>query len=63
MGTERRREPWPWLVAGMLASMIAASLAFLWIAVTHPDPPVVDDAYRAGLDYARRMRAPGAPGE
>jgi hypothetical protein len=43
--------------------MIAASLAFLWIAVAHPDPPVVDDAYRAGLEYARRMQVPAPPGE
>jgi hypothetical protein len=63
VGTELRREPWPWVVGGLLASMIAASLTFLWIAVTHPDPPVVDDAWRAGLEYARQLHAPGAPGE
>jgi hypothetical protein len=63
VGTERRREPWPWLVGALLAAMIATSLAFLWTAVTHPDPPVVDDAYRAGLEYARQLRTPEAPDE
>lgn len=36
----RRREPWPWIVAGLLTFMIAASLSFFAIAASHPDPPV-----------------------
>ncbi len=60
MDAERRRiEPWPWLVTGMLLAMISTSLAFFHVARTHPDPPVVDDAYRAGLEYAERLEAPG----
>ena len=55
---ESRREPWPIAVAGMLALMIGTSLTFYWIASRHPDPPVVDDAYEAGLavNDVRRAR-------
>jgi hypothetical protein len=40
MADERRREPWPWILAGLLLAMVASSLAFWWIAATHPDPRV-----------------------
>jgi hypothetical protein len=59
----RRREPWPWIVGGLLGAMISISLAFLATAIVHPDPRVVDDAYRAGLEYARDLERPGSPGE
>jgi hypothetical protein len=36
----RRFEPWPWVLSGMLGAMIATSLGFLAIALTHPDPEV-----------------------
>lgn len=39
----RRFEPWPWVLAALLGAMIVASLAFWRIAVTNPDPLVVDD--------------------
>ena len=54
----KRREPWPWILAGMLGSMITVSCLFLWTAIRHPDPPVVEDAYRAGLEYARDFQTP-----
>lgn len=54
----RATEPWPWIVGGLLGTMICVSLAFLWTAVAHPDPPVVDDAYRAGLEYAEGFESP-----
>jgi hypothetical protein len=38
--TPRRFEPWPWLVTGLLVSMIGASLTFLAIAIQNPDPVV-----------------------
>jgi len=61
MAASRRREPWPFVVAAMLGGMIAVSLLFLWTALAHPDPPVVEDAYRAGLRYAERLAPPGPP--
>lgn len=41
----RAFEPWPWILAAMLASMIATSLGFFAIAAAHPDAEVE----RAGL--------------
>lgn len=38
------REPWPWIIIGLLGAAIIASLITLWIAVTHPDYRVVDEA-------------------
>lgn len=47
----RRFEPWPWLLTGLLAAMIASSLCLLSIASAHPDGLVVADAWTAGLAY------------
>jgi len=41
----RRFEPWPWLVAGFLASMIGVSLTFLAIAIQNPDPVVSESTW------------------
>jgi nitrogen fixation protein FixH len=57
MRTEPRFEPWPFAVIGLLASMIAGSLAFAVTASRHPDPLVVDDAWRAGRAYSEHVRA------
>ena len=38
------REPWPWIIIGLLGATILASLATLWIAISNPDHAVVDDA-------------------
>jgi hypothetical protein len=38
------REPWPWIIIGLLGSVILASLVTLWIAATNPDGMVVGDA-------------------
>ncbi len=39
--------PWPWIIAGLLAFMVAGSIAFLVISIQNPDPLVVDDADEA----------------
>jgi hypothetical protein len=53
MADERRSEPWPWILAGLLLAMIATCLAFWWIAASHPDARV----------YAHPLAgaAPGGP--
>jgi len=61
MPDTRRIEPWPWIVVSLLVAMISGSLAFFAIAVRHPDPPVVEDGYRAGLEYVERLTPPGLP--
>ncbi len=47
MPDERRHEPWPWIVAGLLLTMMAVSTAFAWVAHWLPDPVVVDERYEA----------------
>ncbi len=45
MTTDRRLEPWPLALAALLASGMAVSLAFLWVAARQtPDRLVVDSA-------------------
>ena len=38
------REPWPWIIIGLLGTVIVASLITFWIAASNPDGLVVDDA-------------------
>lgn len=60
MGTERRGiEPWPCVLAGALALMIGVSVAFLWVAIEHPDAVLVHDAYAAEPEVAEVLRARG----
>ncbi|MDX1650050.1 MAG: FixH family protein, partial [Myxococcota bacterium] len=54
---ERRVEPWPWILAGLLAAMMAGSLGFLSIATRHPDPLVVRDAFAVSERYNAAHRA------
>lgn len=56
MPPERRREPWPFLLAGLLLAMMAGSLGFLAVAAAHPDPLVAGDAGRAGRRYNAALR-------
>jgi hypothetical protein len=57
------REPWPWIIIGLLGTVIVASLVTLWIAASNPDGLVVDDAeyqeIRRGL---RAQDSPESPG-
>ena len=60
-GRPWHREPWPWIIIGLLGTVILASLATLWIAATNPDTLVVEgDEYR---EIQGRLRAQdAAPG-
>lgn len=55
------RQFWPWVLIGLPASAVIASLITVWIALDNPDPLVHDDYYRAGLaiqkDLSRLERA------
>lgn len=51
------REPWPWIIIGLLGSVILASLATLWIAVANPDGLVIDD--EEYQEIRRGLRAQG----
>lgn len=58
----RRFEPWPWLLAGLLAAMIGSSLCLFAIASSHPDG-LVGDAWEAGLAYNAEIAAQRAAEE
>ncbi len=53
----RRQEPWPWAIAGCLLAMGVILACFLWTAVSHPDPVLVEDTYAAGQRYNEELRA------
>lgn len=53
----RFAEPWPFLVAALLAAMIGTSMGFYRIAQRFPDPVVTGDAFQAGIAYADAARA------
>ncbi|HVP30611.1 MAG TPA: hypothetical protein VMW35_15765 [Myxococcota bacterium] len=55
----RQREPWPWILVGLLSAMIGSSLLLLWIAIAHPDP-LVDGSEAPGRGVAEGLRAPSA---
>lgn len=54
-------EPWPWILAACLLAMISISSTFAWVAVTHPDPVVVDERYELENDsFSPRLVEPEA---
>ena len=53
------REPWPWIIIGLLGTVIVASFITLWIAVSNPDGLVVDDAEYQ--EIRRGLRAQESP--
>jgi len=55
--SRKRHEPWPWAIAGSLLAMAVVLACFLWTAVSHPDPVLVDDTYAAGQRYNEELRA------
>jgi hypothetical protein len=54
MAGDRRVEPWPLALAGLLLAMIAGSLAFYWIAARHPDARVLEHPLAAPAAPAPR---------
>ena len=37
------REPWPWVIIGLLGSVVVAGVVTLWIAIANPDYLVVEE--------------------
>lgn len=62
------REPWPWILIGLVSSAVIASVVSGWIAVQNADTLVVKDYYKQGLAVNRvialdeRARALGLSG-
>lgn len=53
----RRWEPWPFAIAGALLAMAGVLACFLGVAISHPDPVLVKDAYAASGRYDAALRA------
>lgn len=54
------REPWPWIIIGLIGSAVIASLITLWIAVRNPDARVVDEDRYDQLRSEMRAQAAAA---
>jgi len=52
----RRIEPWPLVLLGMLALMIGVCVAFVRVAILHPDALVVRDSWTSEPAVADAMR-------
>jgi nitrogen fixation protein FixH len=52
-----RYEPWPLAIAGSLLAMAVVLALFLWTAISHPDPVLVNDTYAAGQRYNEELQA------
>ena len=57
------REPWPWIIIGLLGTVIIASLITLWIAASNPDGLVVDEAEYREIRRGLRAQESGSAGE
>ncbi len=57
--TRRRFEPWPWVLALLLAAMISVSLS-LWAIASANRDGVVGDAWEAGLRFNDELAARSA---
>ena len=53
------REPWPWIIIGLLGTTIAAGIITLWIAITHPDFLVVDETEYRQIKSEMRAQTGG----
>ena len=60
------RYPWPWVAIGIPATAVIGGLFTLYLAITHPDPLVVDDGQyrdlRSGLVAEPLAKPLGVPG-
>ncbi|MBF8779180.1 FixH family protein [Pseudomonas fulva] len=49
------RQPWPWIIIGILATSVCLSLSMVVIAVNNPDNLVTDNYYEAGKGINRAL--------
>jgi len=56
------RYPWPWIAIAIPGLAVAGGLFTLYLAITHPDPLIVDEGHyeqlRAGLQAQPEAQAP-----
>ncbi len=49
------REPWPWILMGMPASMVVICAITVWVAYRYADPVVTEHAYTKGLHVGAQI--------
>lgn len=49
---------WPWFIIALPASVVVASFFTLWLAISNPDPLVVDDDEYRRLNSELKAQAP-----
>lgn len=49
---------WPWFIIALPASVVVASFVTLWLALSNPDPLVVEDDEYQRLSGALKAQAP-----
>lgn len=49
------RQFWPWFLIALPGTVVVASMVTLWIAVSSPNPMVVDDYSRIARSYEQRL--------
>ncbi len=54
------RQFWPWFLIALPASAVIASLYTLYLAVTHPDPVIIDQQQYRQLDRELKVQRPAA---
>jgi hypothetical protein len=54
------RQFWPWFIIALPASAVIASLISLYLAVSHPDPIVVEDDEYLRLKSELKAQAPSS---
>ncbi|MGA1694350.1 MAG: FixH family protein [Burkholderiaceae bacterium] len=54
------REPWPWIILGMLGTVVVASLVTLFIAMSTTDSLVADDYTKHGKAINQRLEKDNA---
>lgn len=50
------RYPWPWVAIAIPATAVAGGLITLYLALSHPDPLVVDEQQYQGLSSELRAQ-------
>ena len=53
------RQFWPWFIIALPSAAVIASFITLWLAISNPDPLVVDDNEYQRLNSELKAQAPG----
>jgi len=49
---------WPWFIIALPASAVIAGFITLWLAITHPDPLVIDDNEYQRVNSGLKAQSP-----